>query len=161
MLILSSIGFCDSIEDGWQNIKPLRTNRSSVDKLLGSAKKSSPGYFNYKTDDASIQVNYTTAPCQPDSLERGKYNLPESTVLDYRVLLNKKVKLSVLKFNRVNYKREKDAELIGLTHYENIEEGIHITTGDFEGIEYVLDIRFRASKVDSEKFRCKDEKTVN
>ncbi len=36
LLLVNSFGFCDTIENGWKGIKPLKTNKVSVNKLLGT-----------------------------------------------------------------------------------------------------------------------------
>lgn len=62
-VFLNSIVSCQTIEEGWKGIKPLKADKTSVEKLLGKPEIDNNGYHGYRTDGAFIQVNYSTLPC--------------------------------------------------------------------------------------------------
>lgn len=143
-----------SIENGWKGIKPLEANKTSVNKLLGKPEIDDNGYYGYFADGAFIQVNYSTAPCQENHYNRGKFDVSEDTVLDYSVNI-KQVALSEIKFKRENYKRDA-SDHTNFAEYLNGKDGVEISVIIYGDDEYARQIRYRPSKKSAEKFKCKN-----
>src|SRR3954449_6692184 len=99
ILILLSMCCHDPIEDGWKGVLPLHAAKKIVEERLGSAKIDENGYYMYSTDDVSVQLDYSTTPCKENPYGRGKYSVPENTVLNYRVIFKNPVSLSDLKYD--------------------------------------------------------------
>lgn len=146
---------CGGIEEGWNGIKPLITDAKTVENILGKPEISG-NYKNYKTSDAFIQINYSTNPCQKDKLNRGKYNVPEGTVLDYNVFVKKGLKLTDLEIDLKKYRRIDDSELLNVTHYYNNKEGLQIDVQIQNGVEYVGVLRFKPNEQNTKSLKCKD-----
>ena len=156
MLFLNSFMFCDTIENGWKGIKALKTDKATVYKLLGKPEIDDNGYAGYSTDDAFIEVNFSTAPCENDQYERGKYKVPKETALDYTVRLKKKIKLSEFRYNQEKYEKDTSGDLKSSADYYNPNDEITIGVYIQEGTEYVTDIHFGINKKDAELFKCEE-----
>ena len=162
LLLFSGIGLSqlklqtDYIEDDWKGIKPLITNKVSVNELLGTPKVDDNDYYGYSSEEAFVQVNYSTAPCEDNQYKRGNFNISKDTVLGYIVHIRQTVKLSEIKFNRGRYKKELDNHSPALAIYHNQKDGIQIIVGIQEKDEYVENIYYRPSKKNAERFKCKD-----
>lgn len=161
IILLSSIVSCQTIEKGWKGIEPLKTDKATVNKLLGTPKVDDNGYHSYTSDETFIQVNYSTAPCQDNQYNRGKYIVVKDTVLDYIVNIKKVVKLSEIKFKREKYKKDTSGDVLDIADYINEEDGVVIGIYIQEGTEYVGAIRFRPSKQNAEAFKCSESKPAD
>lgn len=146
---------CDGIEDGWKGIRPLHSDRSAVEKVLGKAKIAEDGDYVYLTDDAVIRVNYSNAPCQAADYGRGKYKVAEGTVLDYVVNFRNDMRLRDLSFQRDKYIRDTSGDVINFVSYVNLLGGVTASVTVEENVEFVTSLRYRATKVDESKFLCK------
>ena len=62
MMILTSTISCQSLENGWKDIKPLHSNKGEVEKIFGEPKIVGNNSYRYTTDDAYVEVKYATAP---------------------------------------------------------------------------------------------------
>ena len=157
IFVVSLLASCQTIENGWKGIKPLHTNRIVVEKILGPAKVNDSGYYyyDYNTEDAYIQVNYSTAPCQDDKYKRGKFNVAENTVLDYSVILKNAVRITDFEFDKKKYYKETGGDVLNLATYRNYEDGVAIGVTLKKHDEIVNPIRFQPAKNDATKFACK------
>lgn len=161
-LCFNALATNDFIENGWKGIKPLETNKKTVEQVLGQPEKTDDNSFQfYSSDDEFVRINYSTAPCKQNYYGRGDYNVPEDTVLDYYVILTKRMKLKDFKFHHEKYKREEDSERLDLIYYKNSDDGIMITVGVKDGIEYVGEVRFYPTPKTIEKCECKNNKKDN
>jgi hypothetical protein len=152
--LLSPFAICQTIENGWKEIKPLKTSKAAVEKILGHAEPDQSGYFGYQPgDEVFVQVNYSTEPCQADSVGRGKYAVPKDTVLGYNVRFRKSINLSDLKYRRQDYVRQTDPHSEGQFVLINRNGGVMIT-GETNGSDLVNVIYFTPSTADKEKFKC-------
>lgn len=158
---LNSFGLDDSIENGWKGIKPLKTDKVTVEKILGKPTASMDGFYNYDLPDAFVHINYTNEPCQKAYHGRGKYDVLEDTVLDYQITLQQDVKLKDLKFQREKYERQIDPEQNKLIYYINRDDAILIKVSIVDNIEYVGQIIFDPSPADKKKFACKKPEAAN
>jgi hypothetical protein len=156
-LLLVPTASGDSIYDGWRGIKPLRTTKATVDKMLGVPVIDDNGYAGYPFEEGFVQVNYSSIPCAGNQYNRGKYDVPENTVLDSRVSFHKHVKSSDLEFDRDRYVRQTNDHAPGLVYYQNRKTGVLIGIEIQQGKEYLGTLTFRPTEADKEKFKCKIE----
>lgn len=158
VIALVSTVSCQTIEDGWKGVKPLKTDKAAVEKLFGKPEVVDDNdYHGYRTDGAFIQVNYSTAPCKENQYNRGKYNVPADTILDYTVNFKDRIKFSDLKVDKEKYNKEMDGHVGDLVYYTSRDNSIRITAIVQNEAEYVGKISFRATKSDSEKFQCAEK----
>lgn len=157
ILTFNSLAFDNFVEDGWKGIKPLKTSRGIAEKVLGTHQKVTKfGLFNYVTADFFAQADYSDFPCEESSYGRGDYNVSPETVLNYKVIFYKQMKLNDLKFQRKKYRREEDSEMTGLVYYINADDAVIISVRTKNGVEYVAEIRFDPTPADKKKFECKN-----
>ncbi len=153
--LLNLVVMCHSVESGWKGIKPLETNKATVEKLLGQSEIDDNGYHNYKTDEAYIQAIYTENPCEDNKFKRrGGYNVAKDTVLEYWVVLKQMVKLSEVKFEREKYYKDTSGDLISHADYDDFEEGIRISVYIQEDDEYVTGYSYRAGNRQNKMYQC-------
>ena len=160
VLAFSCFGFDDTIENGWKSIKLLKTDRKTVEKILGSPKASRGNAYNYKATDFFIQIRYSTGNCNENNYEKGNYDVPADTVISYQVVLNQDLKLEDLKFQREKYERQVSPEQSKLIYYINKSDAILIAVSLVDGIEYVGQIYFDPSPADRKMFECKKPETA-
>lgn len=155
VLFLVAAASCQTLEDGWKGIQPLRTGKTKVEKILGNPKViDDNNYHGYRADGVFIQVNYSTAPCAENQYNRGRYNIPADTVLDYVVNLHTRIKLSDLKFEKAEYYRETDHHSSNLVYYTRRDNSIRITAVVQDDGEYAGRISFMAGNSESQKHKC-------
>lgn len=159
IMILSSVTFSQTIEDGWKGIKPLKTSRTEVEKLLGKPEIDDNGYHRYRTDEAFVRVNYSTTGCKDNQYKRGRYNVPEDTVLDYYVVINDFTLLSDLKIKKENYYRDASGDVENNVVYVERADTIIISVHIQQDTEYVGTIYYQPQKEDKELYKC-DEPTA-
>lgn len=155
LILLSSVASCQTVDDGWKGIKPLHTGKGAAEKLLGKAKVDDNNYHMYTNGDVSVEINYSTSPCKKEQYNRGKFDVPESTVLGYRVLFKTYPKLSELKFNKEKYENYPGGHVPNLEYFSNYEDGIRIEVVMRNGDQFVQKIEYSPSKSDSKKLACK------
>lgn len=109
------------IESGWKSIKPLITDKAFVNKLLGTPKIDENNYHNYLTEEAFVQVNYSSTPCKNNQYGRGKFNVLQDRVLDYTVRLKKPIKLDEFNFEREKYIKDTSGDLVNTVSYHNLK----------------------------------------
>jgi len=142
----------DFIENGLKGIKPLKTAKVTVERILENAKKTTKfGRYNYETDKFLFNVEYSDSLC---SDEGGRFDVTLNTVLKYRVVFLKDLNLKDLRFQRDKYIRQLDREYNQRIYYFNRETGITIITAINDGIEYVGQILFDPSQEDKKKYAC-------
>jgi hypothetical protein len=154
IMILNYFVWCDSIENGWKGIKPLKTDKASVDKLLGTPEIDTDGFQGYTKDNIYVRINYSSTPCINTYFGRGEYNIAKDTVLNYEVVIKRVMKISELEFNHEKYLKDTSGDLANFVSYIDSEDGIIITVYVQEGTEYVKTISFSPTKQDSETFKC-------
>lgn len=140
------------IEDGWEGIKTLQTNKNEVENILGKPSDSSDNYASeYKTEEAWVRIKYSSEPCRKNEDNRGGYNVPKDTVLEYSILLNKALKLADFKYNRQKFVQSPETK----TYYENADDGIFFITIKRDGSEYISSITFKPGIKNSRNLKCK------
>jgi len=156
IVFLNIVGFSQTVEDGWKAIKPLKTDKVMVDKTLGTPEIDDNNYHGYKTNEAFVQVNYSTAPCKDNQYKRGKYGIAQDTVLDYIVNLREQIKLSDFKYKREKYIKDTSGCLLNSALYINEADGVWFNVYIQEDIEYVTKIYYKPNKQDTESLKCKE-----
>ena len=157
LLLITVEGQPQAVENGWKGILPLVSSRTDVEKAYGKHERvDDNGYYNYRTGDFFVQVNYATGPCHPNRYNRGKFNVPEGTVLDLWVHLKKTILLSDLNFNRDAYFRSTGGDVEGVVYYQSRDPKIFITTSilDDGQTEEVGRIIYGPSEKSAMKFTC-------
>ena len=105
---ISSLCFGQKFEDGWKQIKPLKSDRSFVDNVLGVAElDQNDGFYRYVTPDSVIRVAYSIGPCLEDNSypgnNRGEYDVAEWTVLHYEIFFRNPVPIKEFSVNLKRY----------------------------------------------------------
>ena len=143
-----------TLEDGWKGIKPLRTDKVAVDKLLGKPSIDDNGYAHYEIEGAVIEVNFSACPCLENNYGRGKYNVPKDFVLGYRVFLRKGISISDVSFRREDYHIDTGVD-DGSTTYRNHKDGVMIGVEIHGNNTFISGFEFQPSKADAERLKCK------
>lgn len=156
ILVVPLLALGQSIESGWQGIKPLQTTKVDVEKMLGTPEVDDNGYHRYRTDSEFVSVNYATEPCTENRYGRGKYNVPSGTVLSYYVVLKGLVKLADFPFKKEKYYRDNSGDLLNSVTYRNPKDGVAIGVSilDAVGTEYVGQIDFSPPENLTERIIC-------
>lgn len=157
LLFVLSSSFCEDIDNGWKGLQPLRVTKNEFEKKIGvpGTKQEEYYYFDYQTEDAYFQANFSSQPCRDDKFSRGKFYIPEGTLLDYSVIIKARPKVSELKFDRAKFVKLSGGHVPYLGTYQNASQGIDIAFRiESDGSEVVEKIYFQPSKADAEKFKC-------
>ena len=118
----------------WRGIRPLRSTRADVEKILGIPtpdSKASDAAF-YKTTSERVFILYSTGPC--DTHPGYSWNAPRGTVIHVSVEPNTKPKFADIKLDESKFKKRPDPELLDYTSYTNEDEGISIEVNTIEGV---------------------------
>jgi hypothetical protein len=113
----------------WQGLRPLRSTRADVEKLLGKPQQRSPAFYRLK--DKSILIGYNNiSGC--DDKDSSNWNVPKDTVITIAVTFFPQhwVKLSELKLDLSKFEKFSDEEFPGLFYYVSNEAGLNIATDD-------------------------------
>ncbi|MCO6509778.1 MAG: hypothetical protein J5I65_03220 [Aridibacter famidurans] len=145
---------CESIEDGWKGIKPLKTSRGDVERILKSPTTEIAGSFGYVDGNIFIRVLYSTSPCEKDEYGRGYLSVPADRVLTYYVIFKKRVEISELKFNREEFRRDESGDVEGVITYFNADYSILISVKQEGAKELVTSISFKPSAEQIAAFVC-------
>jgi hypothetical protein len=151
-------------EDGWKGIKPLVSNRASVNTILGTPDVDIDGFYFYRSEDAFIRVNYSSTPCAKISSPRFRsaYNVPEWTVLDYYVIPSGKIKLSESGIDITKYQRDTSGDFITAVDYwpyvggskKSTSNGFSFSTNRLEGTEYLRQHTYKPFDKELKKKKC-------
>ncbi len=88
--------------ESWKGITPLHSSRTDVERILG-VKSAGEGVDEFKVDMDTVQIRYTTKPCQPG--EGGKWNVTVGTVTSIWVITHNEVLFDKLGLDLRNFKR--------------------------------------------------------
>ena len=129
LLCLAFISSGISFAQEWRGLKPLRSTRGDVEKLLGEPVQRSPALYLLK--DKSILIGYAKiSGC--DDKELSSWNVPKDTVITIAVTFFPEhwVNLSELKLDLSKFEKFSDPEFAGLFSYVSNELGLKIATDD-------------------------------
>ena len=155
ILLLLLFSFCIIAQDKsqpdagiWKDIKPLKSTRVQVEKILGSSIEDDCTSCIYKIAEGKIQVDYSTTPCK-SSLEG--WNVPPDTVLKLTIIPNEFIEFSDLNLTDKDYE-EYD---IFYTSEHKLAIGLNKNTGTFYELfdNKVTSIFFEPGETDSD-LRC-------
>lgn len=145
----------EPIECGWKGLRPIRSNKAAVEKILGQGKVDNQGSVRYVNEEVVVQINYSPGQCKASALGLGKYDVPENVVIDYVVHFKNEVKLSEIDFHRDKYYKDTSGDVLNFFDFVNSSDGITISVTTLGNDEYVRKVAFRPSKEDVRKFECK------
>jgi len=134
----------------WNNIVPLHSTRSDVERLLGHA--SDECKCTYQLKDASVSVVYSDGDC--NSGGTGGWNIRPGTVIRFTVYPKAEANLSDIQLDLKTYKKTEDKEVLGISYYHDEQEGITISVdqGTVMSFHY-------GPKVKDNSLRCPDPHT--
>jgi hypothetical protein len=152
--VFTSLSRCQTLEQGWQDIKALKTTKDQVEKILGSSEADQNGYYRYRTSKEFVEVNYSTAPCADDQYKRGRFRVPQGTVLSYRVHLEEPVSLSSIEYKSERYKQDDSGDLKSGYLLVNNEDGVWIWVSRQKELQLVTGFEFKPNEKVIKVFRC-------
>ena len=170
--ILSPSIFSQKVEDGWKGLLPLKSTIHDVEKALGKPLKiDGNNYYHYRTDEAYINVNYSTAPCVANQYNRGEYNVPPNTILDFRVGLHDMIPIDDVRFDRDHFYRDTYSHIANAVYYRQYYStqksrtltggfGANISVQLMKDKEYVTGFTYRPLYDDAERLRCKNYQQI-
>lgn len=129
---------------GWNNIVPLRSTRTDVERHLGASTDACRCI--YKTKNETIFVDYAEARCKG---RLSGWNVAPETVLRFTVYPSTKPSLSSLSLNVDRLVRTIDDDNATTTYYTDVRQGIRYAVQQ----EEVVSIEYIPSSED-ESLRC-------
>lgn len=136
----------------WKKIVPLKTTRAEIEAVFGH----NTGNYSvlYQLKDGRLSIVYSSGHCTPE--RRGRWDVPENTVISFTFSLRRPKRLSELKLDRRKFRRVDDDHLTGVVYYVSDEDGITYTIqeGRVDSIEY-------GPGKEYEHLYCKDSPNLN
>jgi|CXWL01.1.fsa_nt_gi hypothetical protein len=145
-----------AIEKGWCGIHPLKSSKTDVERMFGNPIVDDNGYHTYITKTARIQVSYSTPPCTDNRYGRGRYNVPQDTVVRYWVRpVEDETILSKLKFDKDKFVRDTSGDDLRFIEYRSVDLGIDLSVEvDVHKRELIRAIDYSPSLKNEERFAC-------
>jgi len=159
ILLLVGVSFSQSskIEDGWRGLRVFVMNKDSVDQILGKPLSIRDTYWTtYYTSEARVEINFTSKPCSSAQGEKGDFDVPENTILEFAVLPKQPFPIKDLIWSREKYEILPGREPYIKNYYDS-KSGIGVTTSEEHGTEMVGQIFFRAPVREKAKRRCNNK----
>lgn len=123
LCLLAENGFAQA----WRQIRPLRTSRKQVEKLLGRPKIVG-GVSTYDFANETVGVFYLKRSCRIDP--QG-WNVPVSTVTSVRIELKKKIRLSETQWDLSKFRKEPGSfDNPSYLLFVNEEDGVTLSVFD-------------------------------
>ncbi len=152
VLLTSDLCFKDN---SWNGFRPLRATQQEVEKVLrhqdGAYDARFPGRFT--TRDGYVVFTYSRGGC--GSLEDGRWNVPESTVILISFFPKNPSQLSDLKIDLRTFTKQPVGGVNFLEEYVDANRGLAFTvdteTGKVGKIEYL------PTSMDFKKLTCRKE----
>jgi hypothetical protein len=132
----------------WRNLKPLISTRDDVVKLLGKPKVDRPDFTFYQFESERVSFEFSTGPC---GVQQNVWNVPVGTITKIWVEPTTELKLSDLKLQISDYKKEQDKHVLNIYYF--IDEirgsryGVDVSSNLVTMIEYY-------PSLDQRKLRC-------
>lgn len=104
---------------GWRGIVPLRSNCADVKRITGATICHST---TYDLSDVNVTILFSDGTCATG------WRVPTGTVLSIQVYPKTRLKISDLRLDEKQYKKEQDSHLREVTYYNNEDEGVTIAT---------------------------------
>lgn len=142
LLLLAENGFAQA----WRQIRPLRTSRKQVEKVLGRPKVIG-GVSSFDFANETIDVFYLKRSCR---FERQGWNVPVDTVTSVRIAPKKKVRLSETQWDLSKFRKELGSfDNPSHSLFVNEEDGVTLSV-----IDGVLDSYSFGPRRRDKKKRC-------
>lgn len=154
--VFTSIIWCDSIEEGWKGILPLRSDREFVEAKLGKPTSTKGEISEYLLNDAFVRITYSREGCS-GKVKGRIYNIPDDTVLEYTVNYRSKVDVAGLNFDRATFYKDTSGDVVNNYSLVKFNAGVLIGVETINERDLVSNIWYWPSKTDSERFRCAQE----
>src|SRR5262249_20199709 len=130
-----------------------------VERILAKPKPQTDKIYTvYPTSEGYVAVVYSAAPCSLAIGTNGEYKVDKDTVIDLRVGLEKPFPLTDLIWKKENYQRAPDPHRLDVAVYDDLINGIWITTEIQNGTEMVGGFWFRGSKEEHRRLACNSSK---
>jgi hypothetical protein len=139
--------------NSWRGLIPLHSNRTDVERLLGSPAKSSGSDYEYQTDHELVGVRYSTGVCKSG---KDEWNVPAGVIVEFSVspipaFEIRKLRLDPIRFQRAEWP---PLEYGGKpVNYTDAANGIIIRAIDDGRVETVISITYSPARKD-EQLRC-------
>jgi hypothetical protein len=147
VLILSTVS---AVAKSWHGIVPLRSTRSDVRRQLGKPLIPDGRIELFEGETGHIQIMYARKPCEIGlPADWGNWNVPQDTVVNITVTLNRILQLSDLRLRNLK-KMKWYTDSSGATYYHDAIRGIEYQV---EG-DLVTAITYGPAATDK-RFRCK------
>lgn len=154
--LLTSTHFAQDflVSEGWKGLKPFQSTKVQVEKIFGDPAVEDIETI-YRNSDAILILTYSGKPCSEAGGPPSRFNLPENTVINYRVNLKSVIDLRQLSFEKDKYERIEDPHLKGEFIYSSSALGITFRTilAD-DGTERVTSIRYVVPPKFLERYKC-------
>jgi hypothetical protein len=154
-LVIESNCQSAKIEDGWKGLRGLSTGKDRVDRKLGKPTPVDDKIWTvYSLPEAQVAVIYSSKPCCVAPGEKGDFEVPENTILEYIVSPKQRILLKELNWTPQRYKQILGAREPDIKNYENARDAVLITTSTDNGIETVASFTFTATVSERDKKLC-------
>ena len=132
----------------WRGIKPLRSTRADVERVLGKPRTNRIDWAAYDFETEEVSIEYSKGPC---SVEFSPWNVPLGTVLSVWVTPKLDLKASDLDFNSRNFRKTLDSHVASIVHYLDEADGVEYEVNETHGT--VVLIKYQPSAADK-MMRC-------
>jgi len=125
----------------WRQIKPLRSTRVDVERLLGTS--SEPYSASYELEEGNLFIEYSSGPCTP--LRKGGWNVPKDVVVQMSFSPNVKKRVSSLRLDPKRFRKVVDDHVGGVIYYINDDLGLtyEVQGGKVDEIYYHLGKKYK------------------
>ena len=145
----ASVG--DIARNVWRGLTPLKSTRSDIERLFGSAKDSIGETLIYETSSERVDVSYSEGGCKGN--KRGRWNVPANTVVEIKWYPRTTILLSHLSFDASKYLRAPDPSIPNWWMYIGEPDGVIVQTKAENGCEIVKIVSYFPS-VKDKHLRC-------
>lgn len=149
LLLLTEFASGGSQANCWRGITPLHSTCEDVKRALDVESCTLP-ISRYTLPDFRVMIEFENESCDQ---ERRAWRVSPGTVTSIVVSPRKEMLPSEFGLDLSKYQKREDAEIVGVLHYENRDEGVKLNL--YRG--FVQDL-FLSPPTREEKMRCKPRK---
>jgi hypothetical protein len=136
LLLGSMLSGRDSPEaKGWRGIRPLRSTRADVERLLGQG--SNWCKCSYYLTDVNVFFVYSSEDCKTGG--SGGWNVPPNSVLRITVHMKPAPRLSDLGVDLTKFKKRRSPHIEKMVTYVDDEDGLAIEVDEERNLVMALD----------------------
>jgi hypothetical protein len=151
VFLLMQLATTHSQPNCWRGITPLHSACEDVKRALGVDSCTSP-ISRYTLPDFRVTIEFENESCDH---EPRAWRVSPGTVTSIIVSPRKEMLPSEFGLDLSKYQKREDAEIVGVGHYENRDEGVNVNL--YRG--FVQDL-FLSPPTGEEKLRCKPQKSA-